>query len=58
MLERPSSIDDELFKLASNYLGTNEKAAFAIQELLPLLSTNKIKEAEQAILEEFERFKK
>jgi DNA repair exonuclease SbcCD nuclease subunit len=58
MLERPSSIDDELFRLASNYLGSNEQAAFAMQELLPLLSTNKIKEAEQAILEEFERFKK
>ncbi|HIH68913.1 MAG TPA: metallophosphoesterase, partial [Candidatus Nitrosotenuis sp.] len=47
-----------LFKLASNYLGNNEKAVFAIQELLPLLSGGKIKEAEQAILEEFERFKK
>ena len=58
LLERPSSIDDELFRLAANYLGTNEKAAFAIQELLPLLSTNKLKEAEQVILEEFERFKK
>jgi DNA repair exonuclease SbcCD nuclease subunit len=57
LLERPSSIDDELFRLATNYLGTRENAAFAIQELLPLLSTNKIKEAEQAILEEFERFR-
>jgi DNA repair exonuclease SbcCD nuclease subunit len=58
LLERPSSIDAELFKLAANYLGSNERATFAIQELLPLLSTNKVKEAEQAILEEFERFKK
>lgn len=57
LLERPSSIDDELFRLATNYLGTRENAVFAIQELLPLLSTNKIKEAEQAILEEFERFR-
>jgi len=39
-------------------LGSSEKATFAIQELLPLLSANKVKEAEQAILEEFERFKK
>jgi len=58
LLDRPSSIDDELFRLSANYLGSSEKATFAIQELLPLLSTNKIKEAEQAILEEFERFKK
>ncbi|MFM7861489.1 MAG: metallophosphoesterase [Candidatus Nitrosotenuis sp.] len=58
LLERPSSIDDELFRLASNYLGSNEKAIFAIQELLPLLSSNKVKEAEQAILEDYERFKK
>lgn len=57
LLERPSNIDDELFRLATNYLGTRENATFAIQELLPLLSTNKIKEAEQAILEEFERFR-
>lgn len=57
LLERPSSIDNELFRLATNYLGTRENAVFAIQELLPLLSTNKIKEAEQAILEEFERFR-
>lgn len=58
LLERPSSIDDELLRLASNYLGTNERAVFAVQELLPLLSANKIKEAEQAILEEFERFRR
>jgi DNA repair exonuclease SbcCD nuclease subunit len=57
LLERPSNIDDELFRLATNYLRTRENATFAIQELLPLLSTNKIKEAEQAILEEFERFR-
>ncbi|MGQ0606686.1 MAG: metallophosphoesterase [Candidatus Nitrosotenuis sp.] len=57
LLERPSSIDDELFRLATNYLGTKENATFAIQELLPLLSANKIQEAEQAIMEEFEQFR-
>ena len=57
LLDRPSSIDDELFRLATNYLGTSQKASFAIQELLPLLSTGKLKEAEQAILEEFEKFR-
>lgn len=57
LLERPSSIDDELFRLATNYLGTKETASFAIQELLPLLSANKIAEAEHAILESFEQFR-
>ena len=57
LLERPSSIDDELFRLAANYLGTKESASFAIQELLPLLSANKIAEAEHAILESFEQFR-
>ena len=58
LIDRPSSIDEELFKLATNYLGSNDRATFAIHELLPLLSTNKIKEAENAILEEFTRFRK
>src|SRR5574338_616964 len=57
LLERPSSIDDELYRLATNYLGTKETAGFAIQELLPLLSANKIAEAEQAIMESFEQYR-
>ena len=58
LIDRPSSIDEELFKLATNFLGSNNKAIFAIQELLPLLSSNRIKEAENVILEEFVRFRK
>ena len=57
LLERPSSIDDELYRLATNYLGAKETAAFAIQELLPLLSTNKTAEAEHAIMDAFEKYR-
>ena len=58
LVDKPSSIDDELIKLASNYLGKNELAIFAIKELLPLLSSNKTDEAGQLILENFEQFKR
>lgn len=57
-LDRPNVIDDEMFKLSVDVLGSEENANFAIKELLPLLSTGQIKEASQIILESFEKFKK
>lgn len=57
-LEKPNLIDDEMFKLATNVLGSEKIANFAINELLPALTTNQIKEATQIILENFENFKK
>lgn len=56
-LERPNAIDDELFKLSINALGNENKAKFAIRELLPPLTTNQTKEAADIILENFEKFK-
>jgi DNA repair exonuclease SbcCD nuclease subunit len=58
LLDRPASIDDELIRLASNCLGKNELAVFAIKELLPLLSSNRTDEAEQLVIEGFEQFKR
>ncbi|MBM2852389.1 MAG: metallophosphoesterase [Candidatus Nitrosotenuis sp.] len=58
LLDRPASIDDELIRLASNCLGKNELATFAIMELLPLLSSNRTDEAEQLVIERFEQFKR
>ena len=56
-LERPNAIDDELFKLSINALGKEDKAEFAIRELLPPLTTNQTKEALQVVLENFAKFK-
>ena len=55
---RPASIDDELFRLATNYLGSEKLASFAIKELLPVLSSNKIEESNQIVMEGYEQFKR
>ncbi len=57
-LDRPHAIDDEMFKLSVNALGSEEMANFAIKELLPPLTSNQIKEATDVILQNFENFKK
>lgn len=57
LLERPSSIDDELIRLAENCLGKGELATFAIKDLLPLLAASRTEEAGLLITERFERFK-
>ena len=56
-LERPNAIDDELFKLSINALGKEEKARFAINELLPTLISEQTKEAIEIISENFKKFK-
>ena len=56
--ERPNVIDDELFRLAVNTLGSQTLASFAIKDLLPLLAANRIKEAVQLVAENFEMYKK
>lgn len=57
-LERPNIIDEELFKLAVDSLGSERLASFAVKELLPLLSTEQLKEAGLIIVENFEKYKK
>ncbi|MBT8251462.1 MAG: metallophosphoesterase, partial [Nitrosopumilus sp.] len=57
-LDRPNAIDDEMFRLSVDALGSEENASFAIKELLPILSSNEIKEASQLIYENFEKYKK
>ena len=56
--ERPNVIDDELFKLAVNALGSQTLASFAVKDLLPFLAANRIKEAVQLVTENFEMYKK
>jgi DNA repair exonuclease SbcCD nuclease subunit len=57
-LERPNIIDEELFKLAVDSLGSEKLASFAIKELLPLLSSEQLKEASLILVENFEKYKK
>jgi len=57
-LERPNVIDDEMFRLSVDALGSEQAANFAINELLPILVSGEIKEASQIIIENFEKFKK
>lgn len=58
LLDRPASIDDELIRLATNCLGKTDLASFAIKDLLPLLSSNRIDEAGQMVAERFEQFRR
>ena len=57
-LDRPNVIDDEMFRLSVDALGSEQSANFAIKELLPVLISGEIKEASQIIIEKFEKFKK
>ena len=57
-LDRPNVIDDEMYRLAIDALGSEETAKFAIKELLPILASGEIKEASQIVFEDFEKFKR
>ena len=57
-LDRPSVIDDEMFRLSVDTLGSEESAEFAIKELLPILVSGEIKEVSQRIYENYQSFKK
>ena len=57
-LEKPIMIDEELFRLSVNALGSEQSAIFAIKELLPMLTTNRLKEATQIVVENFALYKK
>jgi DNA repair exonuclease SbcCD nuclease subunit len=57
-LDRPNVIDDEMYRLSIDALGSEQSAKFAIKELLPILATGEIKEASQLVFENFEKFKK
>jgi len=57
-MERPHAIDEEMYRLSVYTLGSEQKANFALKELLPLLTTNKINEAMQIVTESYEQYKK
>ncbi|WP_428327239.1 metallophosphoesterase [Nitrosopumilus sp.] len=57
-LDRPNIIDDEMYRLSVDALGSEQAANLAIKELLPVLASGQIQEASQIIIEDFEKFKK
>ncbi len=57
-IERPLKIEEEMYNIAKDILGSTELANFAINELLPLLSNGSINEANVAINENYMQFKK
>ena len=57
-LDKPTAIDDELFRLAVDILGSEKQAKFAINDLLPILTSGEINEASEVIAENFQKFKK
>ena len=57
-VNKPLKIEDEMHRIATEILGSTDMANFAINELLPLLSKGNTDEAGQAIIDNFERFKK
>ena len=56
LLNRPAEINKELFKLAVKSLKSEKLARFAINDLLPLLSTRQIESATQIVIENFHVF--
>jgi exonuclease SbcD len=57
-IERPIKIEEEMYRIAKDILGSTELANFAINELLPHLSKGNIEEANATISENFVQFKK
>lgn len=58
LFDKPKMIDEELFRLSVNALGSEQMASFAVKELLPVLSSGQLKEAIQVVVENFEEYKK
>jgi len=58
LLNRPARIDEELFKLAVNALKSEKLANFAVNDLLPLLSSDQLDQATHLVIENFEQFKR
>ena len=57
-MDKPTRIDDEMLKLATTSLKSEQLATFAIKELLPLLTSDNLEQASQIILENYKQFRK
>jgi len=56
-LDRPNEIEDEILKLSIKALDSEQDANFAINELLPKLSTEQTEQVLEMIIENYEKFK-
>ncbi len=56
-LDRPNEIEDEILKLSIKALDSEQDANFAINELLPKLSTEQTDQVLEIIIENYEKFK-
>ena len=56
-LDRPNVIEDEIFRLSANALGSEQDAKFAIEKLYPALSIDATDQALEIILEDYKKFK-
>ena len=56
-LDRPNEIEDEILKLSIKALDSEQDANFAINELLPKLSTDQTEQVLEMIIENYEKFK-
>ncbi len=54
LAERPADIKQEMLTLALKALGTEAKASFAVNELLPLLAAGNQKDALELVTRTFE----
>ena len=57
-LDRPNEIEDEILKLSIKALDSEQDANFAINELLPKLSKERMEQGLEIIIENYEKFKK
>ena len=57
-MDKPTRIDDEMLKLATTSLKSEQLASFAIKELLPLLTSEDLEHASQIIIENYKQFRK
>jgi DNA repair exonuclease SbcCD nuclease subunit len=58
LMDKPIRIDDEMLKLATSSLKSEQLANFAIKQLLPLLTSDDLDQANQIIIENYKQFKK
>ena len=57
-IDRPARIDDEMLRLATTSLKSEQLATFAIKELLPLLTSGNIEQVNEVIIENYKQFRK
>ena len=57
-MDKPIRIDDEVLKLATSSLKSEQLANFAIKELLPALASNNLDSANQIVIENYKQFRK